>query len=199
MVVEECQKRRLTDTTFLAFFYCKHGDPQRNTFSAIARGILSQLLLQSDDLLPYLFDKSLTSGETVLESLTLAKELLETVLKSLGKVYIIIDGLDECKRDEKVMTLSWFLSIAGREVTFMKCLFVSQDDGCIGKFLDDVPTIHTSAAGNGQDIRSYVHLWSERIQSKFAISDAMKEEIFSNVVGRADGDTLSKFTGRIFY
>jgi hypothetical protein len=41
------------------------------------------------------------SNKTVLEAPGLARELLETALKSLEKVYIIIDSLDKCDHDER--------------------------------------------------------------------------------------------------
>src|SRR5437763_7902 len=110
VIVEESQRLCEKHPIHIVFFYCKHKDPQRNTFTAVAKGMLVQLLRQNDGLLSYLYEKALLSGETILESRVLAKELLETALKSLEKVYIIIDGVDECDRDEKKIIISWFRS-----------------------------------------------------------------------------------------
>src|ERR1700738_4462912 len=101
LIIEELQKLQSLHPITLGFFYCKHKDTQRCTFSAVARGILAQLLSQNEDLLPYLFEKAAMSGEMVLESPVLTKELLETALKSSENVYIVLDGLDECEALEK--------------------------------------------------------------------------------------------------
>jgi hypothetical protein len=193
MIVEECRKLQSTERTTLAFFYCDYSDSQRNTFGTIARGLLSQLVLQNGEFLPYMFEKYLASGETILESTIIGKELLEAVLTNLEKVYIIIDGLDSFKAEDKRITLSWFLRFLrrGGNASCIKCLFTSQDDGFIRNFLGGVDTIHVSAEDISQDIRSYASFWSERIQSKFDIPDTMREAILSNVVERANGETIS--------
>lgn len=73
MIVEESQRLRQTHPISVVFFYCKHEDPQRNNFTAIARGMLVQLLRQNFGLQPYFYEKALMSGEIVLESPSLAK------------------------------------------------------------------------------------------------------------------------------
>ena len=180
------------------FFYCRHADAQRNTFVAIARGFLAQLLRQNDDLLPYLFEKCCQSGEAVLESGILSRHLLECALQTCEQVYIVIDGLDECDRNEKRAILSFFLAISDKGLpSFFKCLFVSRDDGYIGKFLHKFPTIRISAADNREDIQNYVNIWARKIQNKFGLADTESEAIFSAVVSNANGESLSSQSQKI--
>lgn len=117
VVIEEA--RRLADTT-VVFFYCKFGDELRNIFISVARGIVSQILKSQilryrsnkpnayESLLLYIDEKVSGSGETILTSSKLAKELLETAFKSCQKMYIVLDGLDECNREERKEISAWF-------------------------------------------------------------------------------------------
>ncbi|KAF8863167.1 hypothetical protein BDZ45DRAFT_765670 [Acephala macrosclerotiorum] len=100
LAIEEARK---LPEAVVVFFFCKPGDGSRNGFMAITRGILFQILSRnkSKDHMLYVDEKASFSGELVLASLKLAKELLETAIQSCKKTYIILDGLDECNRDER--------------------------------------------------------------------------------------------------
>lgn len=191
LIIEELQKLRSIRPITLGFFYCKHKDTQRNSFNAVARGILAQLLSQNEDLLPYLFETASTSGEMVLGSPVLIKELLETALKSSENVYIVLDGLDECDAHEKKAIISWFQSMStplpDTELDSIRCLFISQDDGEIGKLLSKTPAIRIKPEDIRQDIQTYATMWSNRIQKKFDLSDDKRETISSTVTERANG------------
>ncbi len=65
LLIEEARK---LPGVQVVFFYCKHGDSQRNTFLAVARSILLQLLRHNGSLLSYLFEAACTSGENSLDS-----------------------------------------------------------------------------------------------------------------------------------
>jgi hypothetical protein len=195
LIVEELQKLQPSHAATLGFFYCKHKDAQRSTFNAVARGILAQLLRQNEDLLPYLFEKASMSGEVVLESPALTKELLETALKSSEIVYIVLDGLDECDPQEKKAIISWFQSVATSlsetEFDSIRCLFISQDDGEIGKLLSKVPAISIKPDDTRVDIEAYAAIWSKKIQDKFDLFDDRREAILLTVAERANGKVVT--------
>jgi hypothetical protein len=159
IIIEELQELQSSHTIGLGYFYCRYKDTQRCTFNAVARAILAQLLSQNEDLLPYLFEKASTNGEVALESPILTKELLETALKSWEKVYIVLDGLDECDPHEKRAIVSWFQSAVAAlpdiELGTIRCLFVSQDDGEIGKLLSKTPAIRMKPDDTKLDIQAY--------------------------------------------
>ena len=158
--------------------------------------MIVQLLRQNEDLLPYFFDKASLSGESFPESLALTKELLETALKSLAKVYVIIDGLDECARNEEKAIISWFRSLVGSipesDPDSLRCLFVSQDDGDVGKLLSKIPKITMTPANMKRDIQSYADVWSKKIQDKFDLPDSTRETIALTVSERAKGYPSNK-------
>jgi hypothetical protein len=197
LVIEEA--RTLPNTT-VTFFYCKYGDESRNSFLAVARGVLSQVLSseKSNNILLYVDEKASSSGETVLSSSKLAKELLETIFQSCKKTYIILDGLDECDRGERKEIATWFRQLVDglpqREMDTIRCLFVSQDDGFARKDLSMLPSIKLTMNSNKSDIETYAKVWHQRIEERFGPLDLKKLNIANIVTARAQGDChLSHF------
>jgi hypothetical protein len=176
------------------FFYFKYGDVSRNSFLAVARGILSQLLRSNrsnDSLLLYVDEKASASGEAILSNPKLAKELLETSFKSCKKTYIILDGLDECNRDERKEISTWFCQLVDclprEDMDAIRCLFVSQDDGYARKDYSMLPSMKLTAADNKTDIETYTTTWHRRIQDKFKPFDS-NLDVASIVTARAQGE-----------
>ena len=190
-MIEEA--RKITKAK-VAFFYCKYNDTARNTFVAVARGVLSQLLRQNRDLLPFFYERSSASGEVTLSSLTLAKELLKVALNSVEKVYVILDGIDECSRDDRKDISSFFCGIVEDlpQANFdsIHCLFVSQDDGFARKDFTKCSALKIDANDNKTDIHNLVRVWSERLQQRFELTDDRKSEIWDQVSRGADGRLL---------
>ena len=198
LLVEEA--RKLQSVT-VVFFYCKYHDPQRDSFLAVARSLLWQLLrhdgkLQQDnDLLAFFYENVAASGDESLQSIKLAKDMLTIAVQKLDKVYIILDGLDECPVKEKKLISSWFCDVVDgcydTEAEAMRCLFISQDDNDCGKLLGRLPTVKVSSSDNNSDILAFCHSWEKQIQLKFCLSEPEVQFIGTEVTKRADGkDTV---------
>ena len=174
-----------------AYFYCKHADVQRNSYVGLVKSMLLQLIPQNRGILSYLYEKSSSSGESCLQSHTLAKELLRTTLESAGYCFLIIDGLDECEREEKRMIVSSFKTMidssAESEPGKLRCLFISQDDGDVRKLLLSVPEIRMRPEDSKADIGFYISHKALDIQGKFNITDQKRDEISCKVQDRAEG------------
>jgi hypothetical protein len=109
VIIDEARKPvRKNQGVSVIFFYCRYLDSERSTFLGVARGLLSQLLSQDDALLSYLHDKASTSGQTTLSTASIATDLLEISIKNCDKLYVVIDGLDECERDERRQIVAFF-------------------------------------------------------------------------------------------
>jgi len=189
LVIEEVQK--LNPRPTVLFFYCKDGDCQRDNFVSIARGLLAQLLKQNKEMLPYLFEEASNSSDSVLTNLATSKELLDMGIRNCKSVYIILDGIDECSKDERKSITSWFRNLIEElppsNAEAIRCLFVSQDDGAARKDFAGLSTIAISARDNKNDIEEYSTIWAERIKEKFGISDHMSSNIALNVLNTSDG------------
>jgi hypothetical protein len=186
--VEEA--RNLPDVT-VAFFYCRYQDAERNTFLAVARGILAQLLRQDDSILAYLYDKASRSGQTALSTDSLAKELLEIAIKNHKKLYVVIDGMDECEREQRREIANTFEifweSLPSNEVDSLRCLFISQDDSAGRKDFAKMQQLKITESDTKPDIRTYANSWSLKIQSKFDLSTEKQRDIEDMITEKSEG------------
>jgi len=192
LVIEEARKLKGVIT---AFFYCKYEDDQRNSFISVARGILSRLFHADESLLPYLYEKASKSGQIALSTVNLAKELLETSIRNCQKVYIIIDGIDECERDERKEIVSFFekisTSLLPNDADSFRCMFVSQDDSFARKDFAGMVSLMITESDIRKDIRKYVSVWSEKIRHKFDLPDENRKFIEDNVTEKAEGTSMA--------
>ncbi|KAI2628485.1 hypothetical protein GGR54DRAFT_587349 [Hypoxylon sp. NC1633] len=168
VIVDEVSSIGQTST---AFFYCKHGDPSRNTFISVARSLLAQLFPKNDHLLQLLYEKASMSGEMELTSKNTAKELLRMALNNAGTAYVILDGLDECDRENRKEIAMWFQSVVDdlppKDMGTIRCLFVSQDDGVARKDLGTMPSIKIMPPDTHDDLKGFTNVWQQRIEDRF--------------------------------
>lgn len=186
------QVRLLSPAPTLLFFYCKSRDNSRNDFVSIARSFLSELLRCHHDILsPFFYDKFSKSSEAVLSRLQNIEELLRVSLLNCDKVYIIIDGIDECGRYERKRITSWFRDIVENleppHLDRIRCLFVSQDDGVARKDFDGITALKIKPADVENDIERYSLHEAGQIQSLFQLSDATRANIVSKMRESANG------------
>ena len=176
----------------VAFFYCRYLDSERNTFLAVARGILSQLLSKDDALLSYLYEKVSTSGQVTLSLESTARELLETSLKAFEKLYIVIDGIDECEGDQRQQIVSFFKetweSLPSADSDSLRCMFISQDDNIARKDFASMSAIKITETHTRKDIVQFVAARSTVIKQKFDLTTDRQQWIQEQVTKSADGE-----------
>ena len=184
----------------MAFAYCKHGYPDKCTFISVLKAILSQLLKQQTHLVPFYYDAGIQSGEITLCSAKLCKTLLRSLLQNITKVYLVIDGIDECDPGERKQILDYFNEASNVCDTThpgkLRILFLSRDEPDIKKALALAATIRFGRTDTLDDMRSYVHHRTADISDKFHLAKEWKEYIELNVLDRSDGIT-SPFQARI--
>lgn len=198
VIIEDCMR----DKSFMtSFFYCKHDFPEKNSCNAILKSLLNQLVGKCRDLVPYCHDKYLASGELKLVSFNLAKQLLDLFCERLQKMYIIIDGLDECDIAERKLILSCVNSILekndARDPGRIRVLFVSQDENDIKEALPTAAVIALGPTDNEDDIRSFVRRSTTKIQLKHELDDKQAVYIMDTTCARARGMTLTNIARTI--
>lgn len=191
LVVEKAQQ--LNPPPAVLYFFCKHGDNERDNFVSIARSFLSQLLPYNRDiLLPYYHDKYQSSTEAVLDTRSIIEDLLKVPIRNFPHVYIILDGIDECPRKERDIIASWFRELVEdlpqSNPTQIRCLFVSQEDGVARKDFAGVSVIKIRSQDNLRDIEQYSAKWAIDIQKKFELPDTKRESIAKLIVDAAGGE-----------
>ncbi|KAI0550332.1 putative zinc finger protein [Xylaria curta] len=190
LVVEEA--RRLDPAPTVLFFYCKHDNTERDNFVALGRSLLSQFLKQDNGLLPSFYQKSCRSGEAVLTSPALIEELLSLAFANCKSAYIILDGLDECPRDQRKYISQWFRKLIDdlptNEPEKVRCLFVSQDDGHARKDFAGVTSIKIKPEDNKCDIEEYSRKESNKLRENCpCLSDEKASMIANAVANCAEG------------
>jgi|SRR6266536_896765 len=138
-----------------------------------------------------MYEKCVSSGEVLLESLSTLKELFETVLRNSTNTFIIVDGIDECEPPERKLFLTFLngimSSIEKEGSDSFKVLYISRDEGDIQKLLSKVSRRTITKQDSEEDIKDYTTSQSVEIQEKFEIDDRERENIVSMVCERARG------------
>jgi hypothetical protein len=189
-VVDQLAETAESPSTKPIYFFCKHDDPEKQTFLGMARSILHQLFLRDDNVFRYLFQAATTGCETKLRTTKLAKELLSACLQSTGTVYAIIDGIDECHQTEQQhITKFWinYVEQFSSDLEPSKCALFSRDDTTTKHMFVGLPTIRVRGKLHEADISSYSMTRTAELQQKFRLTDDEKNDIASRTVSRAGG------------
>ncbi|KAF1974533.1 C2H2 domain-containing protein, partial [Bimuria novae-zelandiae CBS 107.79] len=195
-IVDECSKR---NTCITSYFYCHYEGQRCNTAVGVLKGLIHQLLSRYPDLVPPCHAKKSKSGEPVLRSFILAKIVFEDFCSIPDKIFIVIDGLDECEQYERKQLLEFLVDIVTQCDTNdpgkLRVMIVSQDYPDIKRALHTSSTskivpkiVSMSAADNENDISSFVRIWVDRIAAKHELFDEEAKEYLRNLtVERAKG------------
>lgn len=170
------------------FFFCKNGDKDRDSFIGLARALIGQVVVQNDAILSYVAEESSRSCERTLTAIKNAQKILETCLRSLTNVYVVIDGLDECRPGEKRTVVSWFTKLSSglqNDGINFRCLFSSQSDEETSKLFRGIPSIQVDGDGLFRDIRTYCKIEFEDVKSRFSLSDSEADLIIEQVAKEA--------------
>ncbi|KAI9148085.1 DNA repair protein RAD5B [Paramyrothecium foliicola] len=177
-------------TAEVLFFYCRHKDESRNTFTSVARSLLVQMLTQKPNLLSHLHEKAALDTNVLLKSAPVAKELLKLGFGCYDQLYIVLDGLDECEQEDRREIAVWFQStlenLYSTERCTVRCLFVSQNDGIAGSDFKNIPAIHIQDE-NREDVKNFSIVWHRKIEQKFGKLESKNHHISQIISAKAQG------------
>jgi len=177
----------------ISYFYFKHDQPDKRTHKSLLRAVLDQLITQEVSLSHELLDE-FSSIDSCQLSIDRLQRYAQIGFASYQTSYIIVDGIDECSKDEARKSVNWLLSLSGArsgELNGMvKVLVAGQQDGVLDVLLASQPAISLSASSHSADIRQYCEEISKDIQVKFSISDALKDFITYQVTDGAQGNYM---------
>ena len=165
------------------------------------RGLLTQLVKIDDDLLSYIYEEFASVDETKLESTRTLEDLLRLAFASQNTTFVVLDGLDECGRDEETKILHWFQSVIPQNNshgTFgvIRLLCISQRDGNLDNLLSKVPSVSLENEGHQSDIEAYAAQIAGKIRDSFNITPDEERNIAHNVAETAAG-WISRFPNEI--
>jgi hypothetical protein len=204
-IIDECTKQR----DFLtSYFYCHDGDQSTNSAISILKGLADQILAQYTDLLlPSFYSRRTSSGDATLRSLNIAKKLLEDCCSIVPKLFLVIDGLDECELPERKEALEILTKLVGEcnanDPGKLRVLVVSQYYQDIQRALHSSgaiklapAVIQISETDNEKDIKTYIKIWWDKIALKNSseenpFTEDMKEYLRNLTLANAKGNNLT--------
>ncbi|KAG8424858.1 hypothetical protein J3458_001616 [Metarhizium acridum] len=101
--------------------------------------------------------------------------------KNCPSAYIIIDGLDDCVREQRKHITQWFRKLVedlpSDNPDILQCLFVSQDDDIARKYFSGLASIKIGPEDNKGDIDVYSRIQAAEVQPKLQLSDQKASEV----------------------
>lgn len=141
----------------IVYYYCDYADHRSLQTNRILGTILKQLIPENeawDEIEPKIL-RAYKDGTRIPETSELV-ELICSLMKLQPKVYIILDGLDECERSPKQDILSFLerlATLANASVhTFVSC----RDEDQLTRSLNSYSRVRLTAAALETDIKSFV-------------------------------------------
>jgi hypothetical protein len=195
-VIESLQS---VPSSSVLYFFCKSGDKDRDTFLALARSLIQQAVVlgNAEHILSYCWDLSAKGRENTLVDTKEAEKLLNICIESLSSLYIVIDGLDECKQGDKRRIVSWFCNLADRlkdDGHEFRCLFLSRNDEDTSKLHGKDPMIiEMEAGGVALDIQKFCMIEGKQLKSR-SLSSSETDQIARKVAKHAKCKLLSTLT-----
>ncbi|OQU97597.1 NACHT domain-containing protein [Cladophialophora immunda] len=188
VIVEEL---RQTAPDPVAFFYCKHHNPEKNAFFAVMKGLLSHLVAQQKHLVPFYHDEGLESGEVPLQSTKLCKKMLRSMLQQTPKAFLIIDGLDECNTNERKPLLDFLVEVTNlcdrQSAGKIRVLILSRDEPDFKKYLSLATLLRLDSQDALEDIKHYVQHRAGLVKRNFSLNEEDQKFIEHHVLDRTEG------------
>lgn len=192
MTSEDIIRKNITrQEVAITYYYCDFSDPK----SLEARGVLGTLLRQllneimiSEDLKKQL--DQFYRPDIRIASTDELVAILFAVIEQFSKVYIFIDGLDECGKEDRNTISSTVKQLAGSDSSIVKIVVTSQETAEISKFLGGFPYIQISEENNSSDIVSFIEetVTAHMRSGVLAVNDfSLKTDIMSALIDGAQG------------
>ncbi|KAJ5426653.1 hypothetical protein N7465_001723 [Penicillium sp. CMV-2018d] len=131
------------------------------------------------------------SKEAVLTSPEKVTKLLDFAFKNCKSAYIIIDGLDECERDQRKSIAQWFRTLVESlpitEPWRLRCLFTSQNDSLARKDFDEIASLTIQPDDIKNDLQGFCRREADQLRASLYISEDMADSIAATVAQQAGG------------
>ncbi|KAH8807357.1 WD40-repeat-containing domain protein [Xylogone sp. PMI_703] len=176
-IIRELDTQREThfdDNSHLSYFFCQGTNNKLNTATSILRGLIWMLLRQQKSLIHYL-DEYKDLGDKLFESQTSFSNLKKVLCnmlkdKSLERAYVIVDALDECRREEPgLLQLLELISDISTNNDNVKWLLTSRNEIDIERSLkEDEVRKRLSLELNAASVASAVKVYIDYKMSELA-------------------------------
>jgi hypothetical protein len=197
-IIEAIMAQREAGTASLLYFYCDFRDDDKQNYRNVLLSILSQLLSQSDlccDALARIYEAH-DDGTQKPSDRTLSKCLTEALSHtSQGRVYLIVDALDECPSNSGMPTareevLSLVKDLICLRLPHLHVCVTSRPEIDIQTTLEPLTSLRVSLhhqTGQKKDISDYVSsvVSSDPMMGRWREED--RNLVIETLTERADG------------
>ncbi|KAK6223993.1 hypothetical protein LQW54_000139 [Pestalotiopsis sp. IQ-011] len=189
------QKEELRGNKILvAYFYFKHTHEHKRSLQKMMRSVLSHLIEQDPSLLDHVYREVCGTSRI---SFDRVKELAQLAISSSRLCFLVVDGLDECSKDEILRTteaekvIKWLTELTtspDAQSSDIRVLVSSQRDGVIEEMLEDYPTLQLETMQLHDDnIGRYVRVQARVISETFQGTQTTVGEIVEKITATAKG------------
>ncbi|KAJ5201001.1 hypothetical protein N7449_005804 [Penicillium cf. viridicatum] len=165
-IVEDLKARLETrfDEGSLSYFFCRGTEDNLNTATSVLRGLIWMLLRQEKSLIHHLdaFKGNQPNAFNDRSAFFKLKKVFLEILQysSLGRVYFVIDALDECKREEPGLVQLLNLITETAKSDKVKWLLSSRNEPEIKPFLGkDTTNVQISLEVNSAAVENAVNAY----------------------------------------
>ncbi|KAK3349253.1 hypothetical protein B0T25DRAFT_547537 [Lasiosphaeria hispida] len=189
VIIRECQD---IDGFKTSYYYCREDNDSQNNALEVFKGLLRQLVVHNEDLLP-LCNAKRAGGEQVLNNFDTTKALLEHFCDSDMNSFIVIDGLDECDMSETKQMVKFWHAMVERCEKYksgkLRVLFVSQPSGDIRKLMHSISSgvYDLTPEQSAVDIGRYLDRRFQGLQEQFGIPEGLAQTAKRKICQRSEG------------
>ncbi|KAJ5195940.1 zinc finger protein [Penicillium cf. viridicatum] len=141
------------------------------------------------ELIPYCYTKMKSSLSSILSDLSTINTLLETLCERISRLYIVIDGLDECGEGKKDVLETFKNLVKKAEVMSpgkLRVVFLSRPAPEIKSSLPEAQIFALEPENTKIDIHKYCQ-YRTRELAKFDFGDNILNDVIERICIRADG------------
>ena len=177
--------------TAVASYYCDYSDTNTLTALSIFGTLIKQMLATVDfpQSVEKLIDRCYAHGTRTPDNREML-ELISETSKLFSKVYLVIDGLDECKREERAIVLSSVKNLVTLDEPMVKIFVSSREEADIKACLQADQLIYITEESISPDIALFItEAVDQRLRSGAMLdhSQPLRQEIITGLVEGARG------------
>lgn len=192
--------RKQHDSTVVTYFFCQNADTELNTLVSILKGLILRLVNQQIELAESLRSRWDSKNDRFHEDVTSWRHLWNILLEILdrctaSRIYIIVDGLDECQDGDMVDFLKLIVRNGLGQPAKLKWLLTSRPlDSAERALLAGNDQVQVSLELNSdcisEAVKAYIAYKVDELSLYHKYGQALKSEVKSALSAKAEGTFL---------
>jgi len=180
--------------TVVVYIYCKDHDSLRDNFVELVRSLINSLLGTNEICLDYLYDVAVNSNERYATTVEILSTVVVNVVQCYERVFIGIDGLDECEPSERSHLVSLVQRLLAQEDSNVHVFLTSRAEHDLEQALEFTSRLKLTDDHVAADIRSYTN--ARRVElARFHLVEEDLRDVSEQVAQRSAGKSPRSCAG----